>query len=174
MRNIIGGVIAALLGALCLGGILAGADILRQTYPLVFDASYALPLLLTWMLLGVISGAFSNSPWNSVRTAVWIGTFLSILSVANILSNNPEFWTSPDRNFALLIIFIGTLMTSLLTVPSAVVVISVKTHFLREKERPPPTKIESVCSVCGAVFKSVPLMCSECGAAMTESETSGV
>lgn len=166
MRNIVGGALAALIGSLSLGGILVGADILRQTYPLILSADFTFSLLLTWMLLGVVSGVFSNSPWNSVRTAAWIGTFLSLLSVANILSSSPEFWASPDRNFALLLIFASSIIVSLLTVPPAVLVISVKKHLLREQERPPPSKIESVCPTCGAVFKSVPLLCSECGAAI--------
>ncbi|NHI83711.1 MAG: hypothetical protein EAX81_05360 [Candidatus Thorarchaeota archaeon] len=166
MRNIVGGAAAALIGSLILGGIFIGADILRRTYPLILETDFTLPLVLTWLLLGSVSGLFSNSPWNTVRTAVWIGTCLGLLSVISILSVTPEFWTSPDRNLALLLIFISAIVTSLLTIPTAIAIILVKRRLFRDQEKPPPEKIESVCSACGAVFKSVPILCSECGALM--------
>jgi hypothetical protein len=40
----------------------------------------------------------------------------------------------------------------------------------REREHPIPEKIETICE-CGAMFKSIPMMCSECGKIFSEEYT---
>jgi len=58
--------------------------------------------------------------------------------------------------------FIGTMLISLFAIPSAIPITIIIEKVRRQSEEPIPEKIETTCE-CGAVFKSNPLICSECG-----------
>ncbi|MFX1368352.1 MAG: hypothetical protein ACFFAY_07130 [Promethearchaeota archaeon] len=184
MRNLLGGLLATIIGALFLTQIanlellqypepyqfvefiLTGCVGLRFTLLEIIDPRNTIPYLLTWLLIGIITGVFSKSRWNSIRTALWVGVIISLAAIASVLLTDPTFWVSADRNLSLVILFTGTAVTSMLEIPTAIMVVIVKERIQREQELPPPEKIETIC-VCGAVFKSNPLMCSECGAKLS-------
>jgi hypothetical protein len=180
VRNLLGGLLGTIIGALLLTQfaplepqaypepyqsielLLTGCVGLRFTFMEIVNLNYIVPYLMTWLLIGIIAGIFSKSRWNTVRTALWVGVIVSLVAIASVLLTDPTFWPSVDRNLSLVIVFAGTIVTSLLTIPAAVMLVLAKERIQQEQELPMPDKIETTC-VCGAVFKSKPLMCSECG-----------
>ena len=188
MRNLLGGLIGAILGSISLVVVL---QLEPATYP---DPYNSLAIILTgcvslseslldflnantfllhfavWLFIGLITGIFSDSNWNSVRTAVWVGVIVCLLSIASILLLDPAFWPSSDRNLRLVLLFSGSIISALLTLPSCLVVIAVKKKIMEETEPSAPEKIETICE-CGAVFKSIPQLCSECGATLSDDES---
>ncbi|MFW9887324.1 MAG: hypothetical protein ACFFER_04035 [Candidatus Thorarchaeota archaeon] len=180
MRNMLGGLLAAMIGSwllvfilnlsqpaypqelIFLWNLLAGSQYLSDTYTFLSDPSTLVSYLLVWLIMGLILAPFSKSGWNSVRTAIWTGVWISICAVTSILLLNPAFWSNPGRNWSLLILFTSTIMTASITLLSAYPAIRIIRLAFRERELPIPERIEARCQ-CGAVFKSKPMVCSECG-----------
>lgn len=123
---------------------------------------YIISWLAAWMLVGVIISVFSKSKYNSVRTAMWTGVSFFILLLAGVFIQDPTFWQSTERNFFLLVWFIRSTLTSMLSLVSAIPLLVLKEKMVSEKEKVPPEKIETICT-CGATYKSNPLICAECG-----------
>ncbi|MFX1262052.1 MAG: hypothetical protein ACFFAZ_08200 [Promethearchaeota archaeon] len=180
MRNMLGGLLAAFIGSwllvftlnlsqpaypqglIFLWGFLTGSQYLSHTYTVLSDPFTLVSYLLVWLIMGLIVAPFSKSGWNSVRTAIWAGVWISIWAVTSILLLNPDFWSDPNRNWSLLILFTSTIMTASITLLSAYPVTRIIRLAFRERESPIPERIEARCQ-CGAVFKSKPMVCSECG-----------
>ena len=180
MRNMLGGLLAAFVGSwllvfilnlsqpaypqelIFLWGFLTGSQYLSHTYTVLSDPFTLVSYLFVWLIMGLIVAPFSKSGWNSVRTAIWAGVWISIWAVTSILLLNPEFWSDPNRNWSLLILFASTIMTASITLLSAYPVTRIIRLAFRERELPIPERIEARCQ-CGAVFKSKPIVCSECG-----------
>lgn len=180
MRNLIGGISGALLGSFILSHVLTlsnpgypqaftliwpllvGSSALLSTAQHLFDFSIIGWYILVWLLIGVISGAFSISKWNVVRTIIWVGVIVAITALASLLLLNPSFWDSARRNVYLVILFARSILTSLISLISGIPMVTLLLRLRRETEAPLPQKIETVCD-CGAVYKSRPLICAECG-----------
>ncbi len=184
MRNSVGGVIAALLGAWTLANaigtassgdlietVLSGASSLSATISSINEYTATVWRLMTWGLMGIAEGLFSKRGWNSVRTTCWAGVTIASLSLISTLIREPQFWNSPDRNMSILILFVLTLIAAqtslILSIPTASLAERLKTA----RVPPVPEKIEAICA-CGARFKSRPRICSECGRTLvTESDS---
>ncbi|MFX1483821.1 MAG: hypothetical protein ACFFCP_11615 [Promethearchaeota archaeon] len=151
--------------------LLAGCDALQATFPSILNPSFMLAYIVIWIIIGMIVGPFSKAGWNTVRSAVWVGLIVAITALASELLINPGFWNlemNPDRNLELFSRFAYSLITSLLALPSALSSAYVINRLQQEAEAPIPSKIETVCE-CGAVYKSRPLLCSECGRKLSDS-----
>ena len=107
-------------------------------------------------------GPLSKPGWNTVRSAIRVGLIHAVLALISLLFLDAEFWGSASRNFDLLSHFVASMILSLLTLPSALPTAMIIDKLGRQAEPPIPSKIETTCQ-CGAVFKSNPLICSECG-----------
>jgi len=187
MRNLLGGLIGSIVGAWFLVMLLAvepvpypipfdsiwillaGCQNLQQTVPHLLDPDTTVGFLVTWIVIGAVIAPFSKSYWNAVRTSVWTGVMIGVLSLSSILVLDPAFWTSPSRNWDLVVLFGTSIIVGLLSLIAALPSVRLIDLALRETERPPPEAIQAVCE-CGAVFKSRPLLCSECGRRLGESE----
>jgi len=185
MRNLLGGIIGILVGSLLLTilvglsdpiyswpysmiwFLLSGSDALRLSFVGLFNPISSLRYILTWILIGVIIGMFSKKGWNTVRSTLWAGLILGILSLVSVLLLDPGYWIAPTRNFDLMYHFIGSIIISLCAIPSAIPITVIIERVRRQAEEPIPEKIETTCE-CGAVFKSNPLICSECGNQLRE------
>ncbi len=178
MRNLFGGVIGCILGVSSfvfltnslhlvwpsflnsISFILEGAFYLNlYTFP---DTNHLFHWFVAWLIVGIVIAVFSKSISNSIRTTLWTAVTIFILFIAGVFIQNPSFWQSTDRNFFLLFWFMRSILTSMITFASSIPLLFVKRHVSKEKEILPPTKIETICS-CGAVYKSKPLICAECG-----------
>ena len=180
MKNFVGGFVAAIIGSLSITilfrlpqptypepfnsvwYILTGSSALQKT---LFNPASPFTVLLyvvSWILIGLIIGLFSKPGWNTVRSAIWVGLILAIFALVSLLLLNPDFWSSPSRNIGLLYQFSASLILSMLSLFSGIPTAMFVERFGIESEPPVPSKIETVCE-CGAVFKSKPMMCSECG-----------
>ncbi len=180
MKNSLGGIIGVLMGAfviVLLVGlanqgyswpystiwiILSGSSALKSTIAGISNPSTIFGYILTWIVIGVVIAPFSKKGWNTLRSAIWVGIILGILSLSSVLLLNAEFWTSPTRNIDLVYHFVIAIIVSLFAIPSAVPTTMVIDRLQKQAEAPIPEKIETSCE-CGAVFKSNPLICSECG-----------
>jgi len=180
MRNLLGGLLGTLIGSwllvlilnlnppsypqevIGLWTFLEGSYSLSQSYVTMFSLPTLASYLLVWLIMGAVTAPFSKSGWNAVRTALWTGVWISIWALASILLLNPGFWSDPRRNWSLLLLFTSTIIASTLTLLSAYPITRIMRMARRERELPIPDKIETICE-CGAVFKSRPLVCSECG-----------
>ncbi len=180
MKNLLGGLIGVLIGTFVLVSlagitspayywpystiwiILSGSSGLISTINGISDPSLLLGYILTWIIIGVVISPFSKKGWNTVRSAVWVGIILGILSLVSVLLLDADYWTSPTRNIDLVYHFVTSLSVSLCAIPSALPTTLVIDRIKKQAEMPIPEKIETSCE-CGAVFKSNPLICSECG-----------
>ncbi|MHA1924398.1 MAG: hypothetical protein ACXABV_13225 [Candidatus Thorarchaeota archaeon] len=180
MRNTLGGLMATLIGSGLmifllnqsqptyppevdsLWLILAGSYRLSQSYIALFNPLTIGSYILVWLIMGLVIAPFSKSGWNAVRTAVWTGVWVSIWALTSVLLLNPAFWSDASRNWNLLLLFTSTIVAANITLLSAYPITRLIKMAHREREVPIPEKIETVCE-CGAVFKSKPLVCSECG-----------
>jgi hypothetical protein len=188
MRNLVGGFFGIVVGSyliVALAGfsppepsypspfdliwaIFVGSLALRSTLQALFQGQAAVLYLITWLIIGLVIALFSRKGWNTVRTAVWVGISLAIMALIGQLFENPAYWDitlNPLRNYDLLYQFSVSLITSLLTLLSAVPLTIAVNRARQTGELPIPEKIETRCN-CGAVFKSNPLICSECGATL--------
>jgi hypothetical protein len=192
MRNFIGGLIGVVIGCyslVALAGLLPpqppypepfdtfwfllnGSWVFQSTIQELFNQSLVSALVISWLIIGIVIAPFSRKGWNILRSTLWVGVFLTILALMFQLVEDPTFWDitlNPTRNYDLLFQFITSIVVSLFALPSAIpITISIE-RALQTGETPIPEKIETVCE-CGAVFKSNPLICSECGRILRQSE----
>jgi len=187
MRNVLSAIVAAVVGSFLLAillGIpepiypepfniawmlLAGSEALAATASLGLT-SVIIPYLITWLVVGFLIGPFSRVGWNTLRSTLWVGFVLAIFALASELLLNPGFWileVNPDRNYDLLILFISSLIIALLSLPTALASSYLTNRLGQQAEPEVPIKIETICE-CGAVFKSKPMLCAECGRSLTD------
>ncbi len=180
MRNFVSSLLAVITGSTT---IVIFFGVIQQTYPEPFnhiwfllDGSTALQSALlgpitplhivlyisSWLVIGAIIGPFSRPGWNTVRSMLWVGLIHAIFALVSLLLLNPEFWGSANRNFDLLSQFSASLILATISLPSAIPIAMLTERLGRQAEPPIPLKIETICE-CGAIFKSNPLICSECG-----------
>jgi len=180
MKNSLGGIIGVLIGAfviVLLAGltnqgyswpyntiwiVLSGSSALKSTITGISNPSTIFAYILTWIIIGGVIAPFSKKGWNTLRSAVWLGIIIGILSLSSVLLLNADYWTSPTRNIDLAYHFMTSIIVSLLAIPSAIPTTMIIDRFQKQAEAPIPEKIETSCE-CGAVFKSNPRICSECG-----------
>ncbi|MFO7835959.1 MAG: hypothetical protein R6V83_04830 [Candidatus Thorarchaeota archaeon] len=182
MRNLLGAIASVLLGSylsfmLIEGNVLpysspsdalwfliAGGTILNSAVTGIFQPNFIIPYIGIWLIMGLISGVFSISKSNTVRTALWIAVIIAILSILSAFLQNPSIWFGDmlERNSFLLAQFVQAIPTSLLSLPSAIPMVYVKQVLFSEGEPKPPNEIRTRCE-CGAVYKSKPMLCAECG-----------
>jgi hypothetical protein len=185
MRNSLGGLVGVLLGSSVLvmlvnlvdpiyfwpynsiWFILSGSDALRLSLEGFLNPDTITGYVIAWFIIGVILGFFSKRGWNTLRSAIWTGIILGILSLASVLLLNSEFWGSPTRDIDLMYHFGISIIISLCAIPSAIPTTLAIERIRKQAEEPIPEKIETSCE-CGAVFKSNPLICSECGRQLRE------
>ncbi|MGY5857916.1 MAG: hypothetical protein RTU63_01000 [Candidatus Thorarchaeota archaeon] len=188
MRNSLGGLIGILIGSVTIvillsipdtmyswpyssmWFILGGSSALKSSFDGFLNQSTILGYILTWVIVGLVISPFSKKGWNTLRTALWGGLILGILSLASVILLNADFWTSPTRNIDLLYHFVISILVSFCAIPSAIPTTIVIDRIRKQSEEPIPEKIETSCD-CGAVFKSNPLICSECGKQLREHES---
>lgn len=187
MRNFISGLIAVIIGSLVIvillglaqpaypepfnmiWFLLAGSSALQSTLFSTLTPTVVFLYIFSWIVIGFVIGPFSKPGWNTVRSALWVGLIHAVFALMSLLFLNPSFWDSVNRNLDLLSQFITSLILSLITLPSALPMALISSRIGRQAEPPVPTKIETICE-CGAVFKSKPLMCSECGKTLTNDD----
>ncbi|MFX1415624.1 MAG: hypothetical protein ACFFC0_02380 [Promethearchaeota archaeon] len=187
MRNLLGGLTGSVIGAWCLvmllapdpvpypspfdtvWVLLAGCESLQQSLPHLLDPNTTVAFLASWVAIGVIIAPFSKSYWNAVRTSVWVGVIIGILSLSSILVLNPTFWTSASRNWDVVVLFGTSIIVGLFSLVAALPLVKLISLAQKETKLPPPVSIQTTCE-CGAVFKSRPLLCSECGRQLGDRE----
>lgn len=148
--------------------LLSGSVLLQSTLLGLMDWAVSGQYVVAWLIIGLAIAPFSKPNWNALRSALWVGLFIALLATGSILITNPSFWYSPSRNMDLITLFTSSLIASPLSLLSCIP-ISLSAAWLTSGEATPPEKIETVCE-CGAVFKSRPVFCSECGRQLTGSD----
>ncbi len=185
MRNFLGGLIGIIIGSfslVTLAGLnssqppipvpfntfwflLNGAWVFQSTFQELLNQTLVTSLLLSWLIIGIVISPFSRKGWNLLRSTLWVGVFLTIFALMFQILENPSFWDvnlNPTRNYDLLFQFITSIIVSLFALPSAIPITLAIEKAQQTKDPPIPNKIETICD-CGAVYKSKPLICSECG-----------
>ncbi|MFW9849002.1 MAG: hypothetical protein ACFFF4_07665 [Candidatus Thorarchaeota archaeon] len=188
MRNILGGITGGIVGSLLasmfmlpipnfpepfnyLGFLFYGSEILSNTAEGIVSLSFVIEFLIMWLAIGFIISFFSENGLNVIRTALWLGVVIATFSVAGILLTNPSFWVSPERNGLLLIRYLQVILFSFLTLISAVPMVIMRKKLSKNQVVVAPEKIETTCE-CGAVFKSKPMICAQCGRTLIYSTSS--
>ncbi len=187
MRNSVGGVVSAILGTICIVLLLSipsttypdpfgalwflfeGSVSLQSTLQNFISAYDVIAYIITWISIGFVASFFSRSEWNAVRTVIWAGVSIAVLSVTSRLLTDPLFWNSTDRNIVLVVMFMSAILASLIALVSSIPAVRIISNFRKESDLPPPDRIETVCQ-CGAVYKSHPILCAECGRLLTNSK----
>lgn len=149
---------------------LIGSSSLQSTFSNILDSSVVLMYMGSWVIIGLIIGPFSKAGWNTVRSAVWVGLIHAILALASLLLLDPSFWDitiNPARNIELLYQFATSFLVALLALPSALLSAMIINRLRKQIDPPVPIKIETICE-CGAVFKSKPMLCSQCGKRLSD------
>lgn len=185
MRNFLGGLIGIVIGSFSLvnlaglnssqpsfpepfntlGFLLYGSWVFQSTLQELFNQTLLIPILASWLIVGVAIAPFSRKGWNLLRSTIWVGVFLTIFALMFQILDNPSFWDvnlNPTRNYDLLFQFVMSIIASLFTLPSAIPITLIIEKTQQTKDPPIPDRIETKCE-CGAVYKSKPLICSECG-----------
>lgn len=190
MRNLMGAITSVLLGSYLavalmqvsvpeypspfdtIGFLIAGGATLNSAISVILNSNVIITYISIWFIAGIIAGIFSVSEGNTIRTALWIGGIIGVLSVLSAFLQNPSMWFGDmvERNSFLLAQFIQAIPTALLSVPTAVLVAHIKGKLLTETEPEPPKQIRTVCE-CGAIYKSKPMLCAECGRVLHGSDT---
>ena len=147
--------------------LLIGSSTLQTTFSFIFNPSVVSMYLVSWIVIGLIVGPFSKFGWNTLRSVIWVGLVHAIFALASLLLLDPVFWGLPSRNFDLLYQFATSMIVSLLALPSALPTAWLVRRIRKKSDPPVPTKIETICE-CGAVFKSKPMLCAECGRRLTD------
>ena len=111
---------------------------------------------------GIVIAGFSKNISNSVRTLLWMGVALGTFYIASVLLLNPAFWTGVDRNILLLTYYLRSILLSFLALVVAIPLLLLKSWAINRDSLVVVPKIETTCE-CGAVFRSRPLICSNCG-----------
>jgi hypothetical protein len=186
MRNFVSGLLAVIIGSavivILLGlaqpaypepfsmiwFLLAGSSALQSTLFSPLTPMLVVLYFVSWVIIGLVIGPFSKPGWNTVRSALWVGMIHAVFALVSLLFLDSEFWGSASRNLDLLSQFTTSLILAILTLPSALPMAMIVDRFGRQAEPPIPSKIETVCE-CGAVFKSNPMICSECGRTLNSS-----
>ena len=189
MRNFLGGAVGFLIGVALsllllatstpefpqsveiLVPILVGAQLLHPT--VVANNFELLPMyVIIWLIIGIFSGLSATSKWNTFRTSLWVSIFVVLFSLLSIFILDPTLWTADQlqRNWGIILHFIAGLCVIPLTMPTAIPVYMIINKIQAEAEQPQPEKIETRC-ICGAVFRSNPLICSDCGRILREDES---
>ncbi len=188
MKNFIGAFLGFVVGSLTLyalgleippypapydiiGILLAAASALFNTFSTAALGIGILEHMIAWLLIGLISGLLSEGKWNNVRTAVWLGIVIGVLHLASKLLLNPSFWNQSDRNLVILISFVVVLPASQITLLTSIPVSYLVGRIRADEPPQAPKKIETRCE-CGAVFKSNPILCSECGKVLRQKDGS--
>jgi hypothetical protein len=155
-----------------IGFLIAGGATLNSAISVILNSNVIITYISIWFIAGIIAGIFSVSEGNTIRTALWIGGIIGVLSVLSAFLQNPSMWFGDmvERNSFLLAQFIQAIPTALLSVPTAVLVAHIKGKLLTETEPEPPKQIRTVCE-CGAIYKSKPMLCAECGRVLHGSDT---
>ncbi|MHA1637076.1 MAG: hypothetical protein ACTSUO_05785 [Candidatus Thorarchaeota archaeon] len=185
MKNLLGGIISSIIGSVLVVNLLqsvpieypepfnaiwillVGCTTLSNSLSGFTDVNVAFALLSTWILIGIVSGFFSESKWNSIRTAVWLGICIATISIIEINLMDSGFWGSEARNLTMLLHYISIIVFSMISLVGSVPVTLIITKLRKETDAPIPKEIITTCE-CGAVFKSIPLICSECGNSLTK------
>jgi hypothetical protein len=188
MRNILGGIVAVVLGSMlltyasgivppaypepfqALGFLLFGSTMLGESLSGFLNTASVGSYIATWLVIGAVVALFSQRGWNTIRTLLWVALISGLLSLASKVLLEPAFWDlilTPTRNLQILGLFAMMVVVSLVALPIAYPLTIVKERAMRESEPPIPDQIETVCE-CGAVFRSNPLICSECGRTLRE------
>lgn len=182
LRNIFGGLVGALVGSSMIVILLvsppteypspfglfwmifSGSDSLLASTTGLLNSTTWILYVIAWIAIGLVTAPFARSEWNAVRTALWVGVFISAFAVSSALLLDPSLWTvdRDARNIYLVLQFASGIVHSLLSLVSSIPLATLLQKARRESDAPPPIKIETICQ-CGAVFKSAPLMCAECG-----------
>ena len=182
MRNIFGGLVGTLVGSSMIVILLvlppteypppfglfwmifSGSDSLLASATGLLSSTTWISYIMAWIAIGLVTAPFAKSEWNAVRTALWVGVFISVFAVSSTFLLDPSFWTvdRDARNIYLVLQFASGILHSLLSLVISIPLAALLQKARRESDAPPPIKIETVC-LCGAVFKSAPLMCAECG-----------
>jgi hypothetical protein len=142
--------------------LLAGCQALQITGQQLLTVEHIPWYIITWLLVGIVTSPFSDSHWSAVRTATWVGVLITLFALVSLLLLNPAFWLSDTRNWELVIQLATSVVTSFLSLISSVPLVLLISKIQQQSEPPVPEKIETICE-CGAIFKSRPLICSECG-----------
>lgn len=178
MRNFISALIALNIGSLIVMGLasqsypepfelvaflLSGSVVLMSLLETLLSFRLESLVIVAWLIMGLIVGITAESKWNSIRTVVWIGVMMAILDLASMFLNNPALWSSNqvERNILIIMQLIKGQIIGLFTLITALPVIVLIGMFRRPMQIE-PKPIMTVCE-CGAVFKSRPAICSECG-----------
>jgi hypothetical protein len=187
MKNLVGGIVCAIVGSGAIALLVSSqqyswpglipqmAAILKGAFLLAVYGNlgielYAIQFIVAWCIVGALAAGFSDSKANSVRTLMWTGVVISILVIAGVMIQNPGFWQSSDRNIVLLLIFIRCIAISMFALVTAVPISHALEISRRVGEAEPPEKIETVCE-CGAVYKSNPMICAECGRTLRQASS---
>lgn len=192
MRNLAGGLMGIIIGSfslVALAGLsptqpaypepfnalwfmLDGSGALQSTFQGLFNLSSAGAYLISWVIVGIVIAPFSKKGWNTLRSIVWAGVFLAIFALISRVLQNPSFWDvnlNPMRNYDLVYQFAMSIVVSLFAMISAIPITASIEKVRKPSEPPLPVKIETLCK-CGAIFKSNPLICSECGSVLRDIE----
>ncbi len=177
MRNFLGAISAVIIGTYLIsatpaepypqplsimGFLLAGSTVLLDTLN-VLMTERALMILATWIVMGLTMGIASDSKGNMMRTVMWTGFILSMASLIDLFALNPALWTADmvERNIAIVVRVIKGPLVALIGLIMALPTVTAINRF-RRPEAAQLTPILTKCE-CGAVFKSRPVLCSECG-----------
>ncbi|NWF96151.1 MAG: hypothetical protein HXY34_08405 [Candidatus Thorarchaeota archaeon] len=179
MRNSAGGFLSTIAGAVLLSRtvssghyyqppydllspLLQGCELLGRTPQGLLNSTTTFAYLVVWAVTGALMGLFSRPGWNTCRTTLWMGFFAALFATVSRLLVDPAFWTSSGRNLELLLTFVTFSMITQIGLIGALPVSTLLSRLMLGHDAPLPTKIETVCT-CGAVFRSIPILCSECG-----------
>ena len=147
--------------------LLIGSSTLQNTFSFILDTSVVSMYLVSWFVIGLIIGPFSKFGWNTIRSVMWVGLIHAIIALASLLLLDPAFWGLSSRNFDLLYQFATSMIVAILALPSALPTALLIRRIRKQSDPPIPTKIETKCE-CGAVYKSKPILCAECGRRLTD------
>lgn len=137
MKNLLAGLMGSIIGAtaivvlLGLTGhaypppfdsfwfLLEGSSALQSTIEGLLTISSVPMYITTWILIGIILAPFSKKGWNTVRSALWMGTIQGVFALTAFVLINPNYWNSPERNLSLIYHFGSSLIIALLSLISA-------------------------------------------------------
>lgn len=190
MRNFLGALVGALMGTSLIVAItglappsypapldlvwfvLAGSESLLLSVLDAVDPTSMLVGTMVWIAMGVIAGLVATSRWNVLRSVLWMGVLVAVLGLVSLFAISPDLWFQDQavRNTVILYRFVTTLLLSLVSVLGALPVAMAITTIRKKSLALPPGKIETICE-CGAIFKSKPLMCSECGRFLSDNQS---
>ncbi|MFW9907108.1 MAG: hypothetical protein ACFFEF_00925 [Candidatus Thorarchaeota archaeon] len=139
-----------------------------ETPGILLAGVQSIRIVLLWFCVGIITAPFARSEWNQVRSLVYVGVILGILSLSGMLLQDPSFWAMADRNYVLLLMFVSGTVSSLISLIAALPLVLAFKQIRKSADIAPPDGIETVCE-CGTVFKSKPMLCAVCGRILIES-----